>query len=123
MIQTIEFFSPFLISMISISTSFSNDLSSISFEYVRFIVSTFKHTLTCFKYRSKKCRFRFSRKIVTTMMFDEAIDIIHIKRDHSYLNNYNKWFSIMTRGNHDIQFLFTKNHALVIVYYIMKYIS
>ena len=29
----------------------------------------------------------------------------------------------MTRSNHDIQFLFTKNHALAIVYYIMKYIS
>ena len=29
----------------------------------------------------------------------------------------------MTHGNHDIQFLFTKNHAMAIVYYIMKYIS
>ena len=29
----------------------------------------------------------------------------------------------MTRGNHDIQILFTKNHALAIVYYIMKYIT
>ena len=29
----------------------------------------------------------------------------------------------MTRGNHDIQFLFTKNHAMAIIYYIMKYIS
>src|SRR5205814_6057373 len=48
------------------------------------------HTPTCFKYRSKKCRFRFPRKIMTTTMFDEATGIIHIKRDHSYLNNYNK---------------------------------
>src|SRR5216117_811532 len=55
--------------------------------------------------------------------FDEATGIIYIKRDHPYLNNYNKWFSIMTRGNHDIQFLFTNNHAMAIVYYIMKYIS
>ena len=29
----------------------------------------------------------------------------------------------MTRGNHDIQFLFTKNHSLAIIHYIMKYIS
>ena len=29
----------------------------------------------------------------------------------------------MTHGNHDIQFLFTKNHATAIIYYIMKYIS
>ena len=29
----------------------------------------------------------------------------------------------MTRGNHDIQFLFTKKHTLSIIYYIMKYIT
>jgi hypothetical protein len=29
----------------------------------------------------------------------------------------------MTRANHDCQFLFTKNHALSSVYYVMKYIS
>src|SRR5436305_6541428 len=56
-------------------------------------------------------------------MFNEITDIIYIKRDHCYLNNYNKWFSIMTRDNHDVQFLFTKNHVLTIMYYIMKYIS
>jgi len=82
-----------------------------------------KHTPTCFKYRSKKCRFRFPRAIVVKTRFDEATGVIYIKQDHPYLNNYNKWFSIMTRGNHDIQFLFTKNHAMAIVYYIMKYIS
>src|SRR5436305_15007987 len=69
-----------------------------------------KHTPTCFKYRSKKCRFRFPRKKIMMSMFNETTGIIYIKRDHCYLNNYNKWFSIMTRGNHDVQFLFTKNH-------------
>ena len=29
----------------------------------------------------------------------------------------------MTHRNHDIQFLFTKNHSLTIIHYIMKYIS
>ena len=37
-----------------------------------------KHTPTCFKYRSKKCRFRFPRKIVMTTIFDEATGIIHM---------------------------------------------
>src|SRR5436305_14869116 len=55
-------------------------------------------------------------------MFNEITNIIYIKRDHCYFNNYNKWFSIMIRDNHDVQFLFIKNHVLVIVYYIMKYI-
>ena len=74
-----------------------------------------KHAPTCFKYQSKKCRFRFPRAMVVKTKFDEATGVIYIKRDHPYLNNYNKWFSVMTRGNHDIQFLFTKNHALAII--------
>jgi hypothetical protein len=82
-----------------------------------------KHTPTCFKYRSKKCRFRFPRNIVLTTTFDPTTGVIYLKRNHPYLNNYNKWFTIMTRGNHDVQFLFTKNHALAIMHYIMKYIS
>ena len=55
--------------------------------------------------------------------FDEQTGIVYVKRTHSYVNNYNKWFSIMTRGNHDIQFLFTKKHTLAIINYIMKYIT
>ena len=29
----------------------------------------------------------------------------------------------MTNGNHDIQYLFTKNHALAVIHYVMKYIT
>ena len=44
-----------------------------------------KHTPTCFKYRFKKCRFRFPRTIVVKMRFDEATGVIYIKREvHSY---------------------------------------
>jgi hypothetical protein len=83
-----------------------------------------KHTPTCFKYGKKKsCRFRFPRKIVSETAFDEATGVVYVKRNHKYLNGFNKWLSIMTRGNHDIQFLLTKNHALAIVHYIMKYIT
>jgi len=38
-----------------------------------------KHTPTCFKYRSKKCRFRFPRSIVVKTRFDEATGVIYIK--------------------------------------------
>ena len=38
-----------------------------------------KHTPTCFKYRCKKCRFRFPRKIITKTTFDEATGVIYIK--------------------------------------------
>jgi hypothetical protein len=62
-------------------------------------------------------------KIVLQTRFDEATGIVYVRQTHSYVNNYNKWFSIITRGNHDIRFLFTKNHSLAIIHYNMKYIS
>ena len=36
-------------------------------------------TPTCFKYRSKKCRFQFPRLIVVKTRFDEATGVIYIK--------------------------------------------
>ena len=81
-----------------------------------------KHNPTCYKYGTR-CRFRFPRKIVLETRFDEATGVVYVRRTHPYVNNYNKWFTIITRGNHDIQFLFTKKHALAIIHYIMKYIS
>src|SRR5947208_13444249 len=82
-----------------------------------------KHTPTCFKYRSKKCRSRFPRAIVSETSLDEDSGVILVKRDHHWVNNYHKWIAQMTRGNHDIQFLFTKNHALAAIHYVMKYIT
>jgi len=81
------------------------------------------HTATCFKYGRKQCRARFPRKIVTANQCDVETGIIQMQRDDAWLNNYNQWFSIMTHGNHDCQFLLTKDHAISIIYYILKYIS
>src|SRR5579859_5215801 len=81
------------------------------------------HMPTCFKYRSKKCRSRFPRAIVSETCLDEDTGVILVKRDHHWVNNYHKWIAQMTRANHDIQFLFTKNHALATIHYVMKYIT
>jgi hypothetical protein len=82
-----------------------------------------KHMLTCFKYRSKKCRLRFPCAIVSMTRLEGDTGVILIKRDHRWVNNYHKWISQMMRVNHDIQFLFTKNHALAAIHYVMKYIT
>jgi PIF1-like helicase len=82
-----------------------------------------KHMPTCFKYGSRKCRSRFPRKIVLVTFFDKDTGVFHIKRNHRWVNNYNKWIAQMTRGNHDVQFLFNKTHALAIIHYVMKYIT
>ena len=79
-----------------------------------------QHMPTCFKYDSKRCRSRFPRAIVPETSFDDITGLIHIKRDHPWLNDYNKWISIIMRANHDCQFLFIKNHALAIIHYVMK---
>jgi PIF1-like helicase len=82
------------------------------------------HNPTCFKYgKGKKCRFRFPRMLVPHSTFDEATGVILQQRDHEWLNNYNPWFSLVMRTNHDCQYLFTQIHALAIIYYTMKYIS
>src|SRR5579859_1872006 len=82
------------------------------------------HNPTCFKYGSRtKCRFRFPRKLVPHTVFDEATGVILQQRGHQWLNNYNPWFSLAMRTNHDCQYLFTQIHALAIIYYTMKYIS
>lgn len=82
------------------------------------------HNPTCFKYGSRaKCRFRFPRKLVPHTVLDEATGVILQQRDHQWLNNYNPWFSLAMRTNHDCQYLFTQIHALAIIYYTMKYIS
>jgi len=80
------------------------------------------HNPTCFKYGSRKCRFQFPRALVPRTVFDEATGVILQQRDHQWLNNYNRWFSLIMRTNHDCQYLFTQIHALAIIYYTMKYI-
>ena len=82
-----------------------------------------KHMPTCFKYRSKKCRSRFPHTIVSETSLNEDTGVILVKCDHYWVNNYHKWISQMTHANHDIQFLFTNNHALAAIYYVMKYIT
>ena len=82
-----------------------------------------RHTASCFKYGTSECRLRFPRELFDFSFFDLATQVIRIQRDHPWLNGYNRWFSLTLRANHDIQFLHTRDHALAIIYYILKYIS
>ena len=83
-----------------------------------------QHLPVCFKYGSKrKCRFRFPRLLIPNTNFDESTCVIVQKRDCEWLNNYNAWFSLIMRTNHDVQYLFSQTEALAKIYYTMKYIS
>ena len=61
------------------------------------------HMPTCFKYGSKTCRSRFPRVIIDKTTFDIETGTIKVKRDHSWVNNFNKWLPLMTNGNHNVQ--------------------
>jgi hypothetical protein len=55
--------------------------------------------------------------------FNAKTRVIKIKYNNKWLNGYNEWLSLITQANYDCQFLLTKDHAISIIYYIMKYIS
>jgi hypothetical protein len=81
------------------------------------------HTPTCFKYRSKKCRAHFPHAIVEASYMDPETGIIRIIRNNRWLNNFCEVLLIILRGNHNVQYLYTKDHALATVHYVMKYIT
>ena len=81
------------------------------------------HTRTCFKYDPTQCRLRFPCEIFDSSIMDPEMHVIHIKRDDAWLNGYNRWLSLALRANHDVQYLHTQDHAMAIMYYILKYIS
>jgi hypothetical protein len=61
--------------------------------------------------------------LIPQLAFDDATGVILQWRDHQWVNNYNPWFSLVMRTNHDCQYLFMQTHVLAIIYYTMKYIS
>ena len=81
------------------------------------------HKPSCFKYSSKKCFMRFPRRLVEFSTIDGQTGVVYLRRDHKWLSGFNEWLSIMTRANHDCQFILTKAHAIASIHYIIKYIS
>jgi PIF1-like helicase len=80
-----------------------------------------QHNATCFKY-GKKCRARYPRALVAEDSIDAETGTCVLKRDDSYLVGYNPLLSVITRANHDCQFLNTVSNGLDKIYYIIKYI-
>ena len=80
------------------------------------------HTPTCFKYSTKKtktgCRFHFPRALAPITSFDPATGVIQLRRDHEWLNGFNKWILMVVRSNHDCQFLLSKHHVLAVIHYV-----
>jgi hypothetical protein len=81
------------------------------------------HTRTCFKYsnnRSHECRFLFPRELVAQSHID-GHGVVHLERNHQWINPWNPTLASLLRSNHDISFIPTGTRALAAVYYMTNY--
>ncbi|CAF0973458.1 unnamed protein product [Brachionus calyciflorus] len=83
-------------------------------------------THSCYKTKAKTCRFGFGKsgkpKNLTTS-FDKN-NILNIKRDHCFLNNFNPYILASLRCNHDIKWIEkSQKDSLSSIYYITNYVT
>ena len=82
------------------------------------------HMSTCFKYGQKKtkCRFDFPRDLQLYSNVDE-LGVIHLARNHAWVNSWNPAIASCIRSNHDISWIPTKAKYLALMYYITNYMT
>ncbi|KAJ6125807.1 hypothetical protein N7471_010300 [Penicillium samsonianum] len=84
-----------------------------------------RHFATCFKYRptdrsKSTCRFGMPREIVLSSKIDD-LGVIHLARNHPWINPWNPTIASCLRSNHDISWIPTVSKSLALVYYITNY--
>jgi hypothetical protein len=84
-----------------------------------------RHTATCFKYRNRPsgdrtCRFGMPHALLHTSRVDEH-GIIHLARNHAWINPWNPAIASCIRSNHDISWIPTVSKSLSLLYYITNY--
>jgi hypothetical protein len=83
------------------------------------------HTATCFKYHQQRslhnvCRFGMPRDLLKASKVDEH-GIIHLARNHAWVNPWNPSIASCIRSNHDISWIPTVSKSLSLLYYITNY--
>lgn len=82
------------------------------------------HTATCFKYRQRSLnniyRFGFPQDLLDAFRVDEH-GIIHLHRNHAWVNPWNPSIASYIRSNHDISWIPTVSKSLSLLYYITNY--
>lgn len=84
-----------------------------------------RHTATCFKYprresASGSCRFGMPRDILERSRVDDY-GIVHLSRNHAWVNPWNPAIASCIRSNHDISWIPTMSKSLSLLYYITNY--
>jgi hypothetical protein len=88
-------------------------------------VHSSKHNATCFKYHQKgqgkgTCRFGMPRNLVPHSYADEN-GVIHLARNHAWVNPWNPAIASCIRSNHDISWIPTVAKCLSLIYYQTNY--
>jgi hypothetical protein len=81
------------------------------------------HNPTCYKYnrgKKGKCRFGAPWQLHERSTVNED-GILHLKRSHPAINNWNRLIAATMRCNHDISFIPTNSKFLSLMYYITDY--
>ncbi|KAF2189109.1 hypothetical protein K469DRAFT_522564, partial [Zopfia rhizophila CBS 207.26] len=83
------------------------------------------HTATCFKYhqrgqRKDTCRFGMPRNLQSHSKVDES-GVIHLARNHGWVNPWNPAIASCIRSNHDISWIPTSTKCLALIYYLTNY--
>lgn len=84
-----------------------------------------RHTATCFKYRAhnlhnNSCRFGIPRDLLEVSKIDNH-GIVHLARNHAWVNPWNSAIASCIRSNHDISWIPTVSKSLSLLYYITNY--
>jgi hypothetical protein len=97
------------------------DLLNIDVNHVAVKKNMHKHIVICHKYDHKDCKFNFLRTLKIHNEVDEH-EVIHLKRNHAYVNAFNSIIISCFRFNHDIQWISINVKTLSFLYYITNYV-
>jgi hypothetical protein len=79
-----------------------------------------RHTETCYKYKTKHCRFGAPwAEVDHTNIADDCI--LRLKRNHDRIVTYNRAIASAFRHNHEIAYMYTKARSLASMYYMTNY--
>jgi alpha/beta superfamily hydrolase len=78
------------------------NLLNVDVNHVTIKKNMHKHNVTCHKYDHKECKINFSKSLQQYNEIDEH-EIIHLEKNHFYVNAFNFVIKSCFRFNHDIQ--------------------
>ena len=84
------------------STRFRNELLHVA-QAIAYVANMHEHRPTCYKNGKLVCRFGYPQELVPRTLIDNETYVLHILRNHEWINGYNPATMIALRCNMDIK--------------------